>query len=182
MTRTWNIDAAHSGIQFAVRHMVVAKVRGAFTRWTATLTLDETDLTKSRVEVDVDAASIDTHNEQRDGHLRSADFFDVEKFPRLTFASKRIERLSEDTFKVVGDLTIHGVTREVALETELGGFGKDPWGKERVAFSGKTTIDRKDFGLTWNQVLEAGGVLVSDKVEIGFDAQAVAEETAQRAA
>jgi polyisoprenoid-binding protein YceI len=182
MTRTWNIDSAHSGIQFAVRHMVVAKVRGAFTRWTANLNLDETDLTKSTVEVEIEAASIDTNNAQRDGHLRSPDFFDVEKFPRLTFASKRIERDGEDAFKVVGDLTIRGVTREVTLAAELGGFGKDPWGKQRAGFSGKASIDRKEFGLSWNQVLETGGVLVSDKVEISFDVQAVADAGAQRAA
>lgn len=182
MTLTWKIDETHSGIHFTVRHMVVAKVRGAFTRWDARLDLDETDLTRSRVELTIDASSIDTRNAQRDGHLRSADFFDVEKFPELKFTSKRIERAGDDQFTVVGDLTIHGVTREVALAAELGGFARDPWGNQRAAFSGKATIDRKEFGLTWNQLLETGGVLVSDKVEIGFDVEAIAQSGAQRAA
>jgi polyisoprenoid-binding protein YceI len=180
MTKNWNIDGAHSDIHFSVRHMVVAKVRGAFTKWSAELDLDEKDLTRSKVKVAIDAASIDTRNEQRDGHLRSPDFFDVARFPEITFASKRIERDGED-YRVTGDLTIHGVTREVVLAAELGGFGVDPWGNRRAAFSGKATLDRKDFGLTWNQLLETGGVLVSDKVEIGFDVEAVAQ-AAQRAA
>jgi polyisoprenoid-binding protein YceI len=178
---TWKIDGAHSAVQFAVRHMVVAKVRGAFTRWTADLDLDEKDLARSKVAVKIDAASIDTNNAQRDGHLRSPDFLDVENHPALTFTSKRVEQDGED-LKITGDLTIRGVTREVVLAAELGGFGVDPWGARRAAFSGKTTIDRKEFGLTWNQVLEAGGVLVSDKVEISFDVQAVAQAGARKAA
>jgi polyisoprenoid-binding protein YceI len=178
MTSKWNIDGTHSGIQFSVRHMMLAKVRGSFTEWKADLDLDETDLTRSKVAVTIDATSISTSNAQRDGHLRSPDFFDVEKFPSLTFTSKAVKKTGEDTFEIAGDLTIRDVTRQVTLQAELGGFGVDPWGNRRAAFSARAAIDRKDFGLTWNQVLEAGGVLVSDKVEIAIDIEAVAQAAA----
>jgi polyisoprenoid-binding protein YceI len=133
--------------------------------------------------VKIDASSIDTRNGQRDDHLRSPDFFDAAGFPELSFVSKRVKQLGDDELEVTGDLTIRGITREVTLAAELGGFGKDPYGNQRVGFSARTSIDRKDFGLLWNQVLETGGVLVSDKVEISIDLQAVAkEQTATRAA
>lgn len=180
-TSNWNIDLTHSGINFSIRHMVVSKVRGRFGSYTGTVALDEKDLTRSQVEVAIDAASIDTGVEQRDGHLRSPDFFDAEKYPRLTYKSRRIEKLSDERYRVIGDLTIRDVTREVPLEVEFGGRAKDPWGNERAGFSARTAIERKDFGLGWNQVLEAGGVLVGDKVEIDIELEAV-KAKAERAA
>lgn len=176
-TPRWNIDTAHSGVQFTVRHMVIAKVRGAFKRWQGTVEFDESDLLTSlataRVSVRIEAASIDTHEPKRDEHLRSADFFDTEQFPAITFESTRVERVSSDRLRVLGDLTIHGVTRSVELDTEYLGQGKDPWGNQRIAFSARTAVNRKDFGLSWNQVLEAGGVLVGEQIEISLDVQAV---------
>lgn len=172
-TNTWNIDAAHTGINFAVRHMVVSKVRGRFAKYSGTVTLDEADITRSSVEVSIDASSLDTGVADRDTHLRSPDFFDVERFPVLRFRSTRIEKRADDRYSVIGELTIRGVIREVTLDVEYGGRGKDPWGNERVGFVAKTLIDRKDFGLTWNQVLETGGILVGDRVEIELDVQAV---------
>jgi polyisoprenoid-binding protein YceI len=180
-TNNWNIDAAHSGINFTIRHMVVSKVRGRFAKFTGTVRLDDGDLTRSSVEATVDASSIDTGTAQRDAHLRSADFFDVERFPELRFQSLRIEKTGSDRYRVVGNLTIRDVTREVALDAEYAGRGTDPWGNERVAFAAKTAIDRKDFGLGWNQVLEAGGVLVGDRVEIELDVQVVKAAATQAA-
>jgi polyisoprenoid-binding protein YceI len=172
-TNTWTLDTAHSGIGFAIRHMVVAKVRGRFGGWTGTVKLDEQDLTRSAVDVQIEAGSIDTGNAQRDTHLRSADFLDVEQFPTLRFQSTRIENAGAERFRVVGKLTIHGVTREVELAVERGGQGKDPWGNQRVGFAATTSILRSDFGLTWNQALETGGLLVADRVDIELDVQAV---------
>jgi polyisoprenoid-binding protein YceI len=180
-TNNWNIDAAHSGINFSVRHMVVSKVRGRFAKYTGTLTLDDGDLTRSVVEATIDASSIDTGMPQRDTHLRSAEFFDVERFPELRFRSKRIEELEEARYRVTGELTIRDVTREVSLDVEYGGRAKDPWGNERIGFLAKTAFDRKDFGLGWNQVLEAGGVLVGDRVEIELEVQAVKAAAEQAA-
>jgi polyisoprenoid-binding protein YceI len=180
-TNTWNIDAAHSGINFSIRHMVVSKVRGRFTKFTGTLRLDDGDLTRSSVEATIDASSVDTGTAQRDAHLRSPDFFDVERFPELRFRSARIEKLENDRYRVVGELTIRDVTREVTLDAEYAGRGKDPWGNERVAFAAKAALDRKDFGLGWNQVLEAGGVLVGDRVEIELDVQVVKAAASQAA-
>ena len=172
MTTTWNIDASHSTVGFAIRHMVFSKVRGRFSTYTGALHLDD-DLARSSVEVAIDAASIDTGTAQRDTHLRSPDFFDVEKFPQLRFRSTKVEDAGDGRLRVTGELTIRDVTREVILEAESGGRGKDPWGNERIGFVAKTSIDRKDFGLKWNQLLEAGGVLVGDRVDIELDVQAV---------
>jgi polyisoprenoid-binding protein YceI len=172
-TSNWNIDAAHSGVNFSIRHMVVSKVRGRFAKYTGTVTVDDGDLTRSVVEATIDASSIDTGAPQRDAHLRSPDFFDVEKFPELRFRSQRIERLEDARYRVVGELTVRDVTREVSLDVEYGGRAKDPWGNERIGFVAKAALDRKDFGLGWNQVLEAGGVLVGDRVEIELEVQAV---------
>jgi polyisoprenoid-binding protein YceI len=180
-TKTWSIDAAHSGINFAIRHMVVSKVRGRFTKFAGTASIDDADLTRSSVEATIDASSIDTSTPQRDTHLRSPDFFDVERFPELRFRSTRIEKVADERYRVIGGLTIRDVTREVTLDVEYAGRGKDPWGNERLAFAAKTAIDRKDFGLGWNQVLEAGGVLVGDRVEIELDVQVV-KAAASRAA
>ena len=178
----WNIDGAHSGINFSIRHMVVSKVRGRFGKFSGYLDLDEADLTKATLDVTIDASSIDTGVGQRDDHLRSDDFFGVEQFPELRYRSKRIEKLGEDHYRVIGDLTIRDVTREVPLDVEYGGQGKDPWGNQRVAFSARAALDRKDFGLKWNQVLEAGGLLVGDKVDLELDVQAVKAAAAQAAA
>ncbi|HEY0994178.1 MAG TPA: YceI family protein [Kofleriaceae bacterium] len=172
MTTSWNIDATHSIIGFSIRHMVFSKVRGRFLRYTGAVQLDA-DLAASSVEVTIDAASIDTGNAQRDGHLRSADFFDAERFPELRFRSTRVDDLGGDRLRVTGNLTIRDIAREAVLDVERAGRGVDPWGNERIGFVARTSLDRKDFGLKWNQVLEAGGVLVGDRVDIELDIQAV---------
>ncbi len=172
-TKTWNIDTAHSSIGFSIRHMVVAKVRGRFGRWSSQLTLDPQDLTRSRVTAEIDASSIDTGVSDRDNHLRSADFFDVERFPSLRFESTKVEKVSSDRYRVHGDMTIRDVTRPIVLELEHGGQAKDPWGNQRAVFNATTSLSRGEFGLKWNQALEAGGVLVGDRVEIELEVQAV---------
>ena len=178
-TDRWEIDSSHSSVHFSVRHLVIAKVRGSFGRWTGTVHVPGGDLSKATVAVTIDASSIDTGVAQRDAHLKSADFFDVAQFPELQFVGKRVQPRSGGDLDVVGDLTIKGITREVVLRVEQNGEAKDPWGNLRKAFSAKTSIDRKDFGLTWNQVLEAGGVMVGDRVEIEAEIQAVKQVEAQ---
>jgi polyisoprenoid-binding protein YceI len=173
MSTSWTIDTTHSEISFSVRHMMFTKVRGRFDSWSAEFNYDARDLRESSVEVTIDATSINTRNEQRDGHLRSPDFFDTANFPTITFKSTRVEALDNRRFNLIGDLTIHGETHEVTLEAALVGDGIDPWGNLRAGFSAKTDILRKAFGLTWNQALEAGGVLVGDKVTIELDVQAI---------
>jgi len=174
MTTLWNIDHSHSAVSFTVRHMMVSKVRGAFTKWTGELALDDSDLTRSTVNVTIDASSVFTDEPKRDAHLRSADFFDVENFPALTFKSTKVERTGDDTLAVTGELTIRDVTRTVVLAVTDNGRVKDPWGAQRAGFSAHLTLSRKEFGLTWNAVLEAGGVAVSDKVEIALEIEALA--------
>lgn len=169
----WTIDTAHSAISFSIRHMVFAKVRGRFGTWNATADLVPEDLSRSKVEVEIDAASIDTGVADRDKHLRSADFFDADTFPKLRFVSTKVEDLGGGRYQVHGELTIRDVTKQIALEAQHGGQGKDPWGNQRIAFSGTTSLNRADFGLTWNQVLEAGGILVGERVDIEIDVQAV---------
>ena len=168
----WQIDPAHSGVHFTVRHMVISKVRGKFGRWSGKLALDTADLARSSVEVEIEAASIDTGVADRDNHLRSGDFFDVQKFPSLRYKSRRVEVLSPERLRVVGDLTIRDVTREIAMDVEYGGVGKDPWGNARTAFTATATLNRKDYGLTWNQALETGGVLVADRVDLELPPEA----------
>lgn len=169
----WNIDASHSNLQFSVRHMVISKVRGAFETFTGSFDLDEANgYAPSNVNVTVDAASIQTREPKRDEHLRSKDFLDVATYPTLSFVGESTERRGE-RFEIQGQLSLHGVTRPVVLEAEFQGQGKDPWGGERAAFSARTSIDREAFGLQWNQVLEAGGVLVGTKIEIELEVQAV---------
>ena len=170
---TWNIDTAHSGIHFAVRHMVVSRVRGKFGNWRGALDWNETEPLRSQVEVRIAAASIDTGIAERDAHLRSADFLDVAAHPEITFTSKRVEAQGGERYRLFGDITIRGVTREIALDVEAGGRAKDPWGNERAGFSARAALDRKDFGLAWNQVLEAGGVLVGDRIEVEIELEAV---------
>lgn len=172
-TEKWDFDLSHSSIEFHVRHLMVSKVRGRFGAWTGRLELDPTDLAKSRLDVQIDAASVDTREPKRDDHLRSADFFDVATYPHLTFNSTAIEKTGDGEYRVTGDLTIHGVTKQVTLDVEGGDIVKDPWGGTRTGFSARTTINRKDFGLHWNVALETGGFLVSDKIDIALEIEAI---------
>jgi polyisoprenoid-binding protein YceI len=175
-TTTWNLDATHSQIEFSVKHMMFTTVRGRFADVEGTITLDAAAPARSSVEVTIGTASVDTRVEARDAHLRSEDFFHAEAHPAITFRSRRVEGSpgkAGDAFKVVGDLTIRGVTREVVLDAVFEGTGTDPWGNTRSGFSAATAIDRRDFGLTWNQGLEAGGVLVGHQVKIELQVQAV---------
>jgi polyisoprenoid-binding protein YceI len=176
-TNPWDIDVGHSAIHFWVRHMVISKVHGRFARWSGTIALDPRDLTRSKVDVRIDAASIDTQVADRDAHLRSADFLDTAKHPEITFRSTRIEQAGTG-YRVVGELAMHGVSREVTLEAEFAGTGKDPWGNERAGFSAKASLDRRDYGLVWNAALETGGVLVGEKVEITIELEAVKKAAA----
>jgi polyisoprenoid-binding protein YceI len=178
-TERWEIDSSHSSVHFSVRHLVIAKVRGSFTRWSGTVQVPEGDFSQATVAVTIDASSIDTGVADRDGHLKSPDFFDVAQYPELRFVGKRVQPRSADEIDVVGDLTIKGTTREVVLRVEQHGQAKDPWGNVRTAFTAKTSIDRKDFGLTWNQMLETGGVMVGDRVEIEAEIEAVKQVEAQ---
>jgi len=178
-TERWEIDSSHSSVHFSVRHLVIAKVRGVFARWSGSVNVPDGDFSKATVDVTIDASSIDTGVAQRDAHLKSADFFDVAEFPELRFAGKRVQPRSGTEVQVVGDLTIRGITREVVLRVEQHGQAKDPWGNVRAAFTAKTSIDRKDFGLTWNQALETGGVMVGDRVEIEAEIEAVKQAEAQ---
>jgi polyisoprenoid-binding protein YceI len=171
-TTTYSVDKAHSELGFQVRHLLT-KVRGRFSDFTGTIEYDEENPERSLVTVEVQAASIDTNERDRDAHLRSADFFDVEKIPVLTFRSTGIQRNADDMFAVTGDLTIHGVTRSVSFDVSLLGKAKDPWGNERIGFEAEATVNRKDFGLTWNAALETGGFLVGDEVRITLSVQAV---------
>ena len=175
-TRTYSIDKAHSEVAFQVRHLLT-KVRGRFADFEATLTYDEERPERSTVSAVIQAASIITNETDRDTHLRSADFFDVEKHPTLRFASTQVRRQG-DGFAVEGDLTIRGVTRPVTLAVSYLGKAKDPWGNERVGFEAETTINRKDYGLNWNAVLETGGFLVGDEVRILLSVQAVPQQAA----
>ncbi len=171
---TWSIDTAHSVAEFKVKHMMISNVKGQFAKVTGVLSLDESDLTDSRVEALIEAASIETRDAQRDAHLKSADFFDVEKFPTLSFKSTRISLVRDGELAVEGDLAIRGVTRKVLFSVEgPTPPAKDPWGNTRVAVSATTKINRKDFGLTWNTALETGGILVGDEVTITLDVEFV---------
>jgi polyisoprenoid-binding protein YceI len=173
----WMIDAHHSFAEFAVKHMMFTTVKGRFSGINGVIHCeDEGDPTRASVEATIDAATIDTGDADRDAHLRSADFLDVEKFPTITFTSKRVERRGEDQFRMTGDLTIKDVTREVVLQMTYNGRGKNPFGKEVAGFTAETTINRKDYGLKWNVALETGGMLVGDRVDILIEIQAVKEE------
>lgn len=174
----WEFDLVHSSINFWVRHLMVSKVHGRFGKWSGFIELDEANPGASRTEVQIDASSIDTKEAQRDGHLRSPDFLDVEKHPSIVFRSTAVESGDDKRYRVQGDLTIRGTTRPVVLDVEYAGRVKDPWGGERAGFTAKTSIDRKDFGLTWNQTLDAGGVVVGDKVEIDLEIEAVKAKAA----
>jgi len=173
-TTTWNLDPAHSVADFKVKHMMISNVRGRFAKVSGSLTRDEADPANSRVEASIDASSLETHDGQRDAHLKSADFFEVEKFPTLAFKSTRIGHVRDGELAVEGDLTIRGVTRPVVFSVEgPTPPAKDPWGNTRIGVSATTKINRKDFGLTWNAALETGGVLVGDEGSITLDVQFV---------
>ncbi|MBI4336552.1 MAG: YceI family protein [Chloroflexi bacterium] len=174
----WVVDPVHSAIEFAAKHMMVATVRGRFPNFEVALDLDEARPENSRVEARIQAASIETKEAKRDAHLRSADFLEAEKHPVLTFKSRRIEPKGKGRYAVVGDLTIRGVTREVALDATYTDVVKDPWGGYRAGVTAETAINRKDFGLTWNLALEAGGLLVGDTVKISIELELV-KQTAQ---
>lgn len=173
LAAAWQLDSAHSEVGFSVRHLMIANVRGRFQDVRTDLRLDENDLTRSTVAVEIGARSIDTGVAQRDEHLRSPDFFDAENHPTIRFASSRVEQESDDRYRVIGDLTIRGVTREVTLNAELRGPEKDPWGGERLGVTATTKIDRRDFGLTWNQALEAGGLAVAHDVAITIELELI---------
>jgi len=171
---TWTLDPAHTTVEFVAKHMMITTVKGRFAEFTGTIVADDVRLEDSTVEVTMQAASLDTRSEQRDAHLRSPDFLDVEHYPEVTFRSTGL-RGSKESFKLTGDLTIRGVTRPITLDVTFEGEGKDPWGGTRASFSAKGEFDRRDFGLTWNVALETGGILVSNEVKINIEAQVVAQ-------
>jgi len=167
---TWKLDPAHSSAEFKVKHMMISNVKGRFSGLNATLLEHATDASLSSIEATVDVSTVSTHDAQRDGHLKSADFFDVEKYPAMSFKSTQVVRKGEEEYAVTGDLTIHGVTKPVTLDVEgPGAPAKDPWGNTRIGLSATTKINRKDFGLTWNATLETGGFLVGEDVHITLD-------------
>jgi len=173
LTGTYTLDPAHSRIGFVARHAMVTKVRGAFNEFEGTATLDGANPASSSAQVTISAASIDTRNAQRDGHLRSNDFLSMDEYPQITFSSTGARQVDDSTFELTGDLTIKGVTNAVTIPFEFEGAAKDPFGNERVGFEGSVAINRKDYGVTWNAALEGGGVLVSDKVTLEFEISAV---------
>jgi len=169
--KKWNVDASHSSIGFSVKHMMVSKVRGTFGDFTSEVEANETDLTGANIAFTIQVASINTGSEDRDNHLRSADFFDAETYPEIKFVASNIVKKG-DEYEIVGDLTIKDVTKSVVFEAEYGGKGTNPWGVEVVAFEAETKINREDFGLTWNAALETGGVLVGKDIKITLDLEA----------
>jgi polyisoprenoid-binding protein YceI len=173
---TWTVDPAHSGVEFAVKHMMISSVKGRFRSFGGAIRLDEEHPENSSVTATIDTASVDTGVDQRDEHLRSADFFEVERFPEITFRSTVVEHIEGDRWRITGDLTIRDITREVVLDTEYEGQIKDAYGKQRAAFSADTELNRKDFGLNWNGLIEAGGVVVGDKVRVTLNIAAVRSE------
>ncbi len=184
-TTTWKIDPAHTTVEFAVKHMMFTTVRGRFKSLSGAIEVDEQNPKNSRVDVEFDASSIDTGVADRDGHLRSADFLNTEKFPTMTFRTTSVEGAyarEGDRFKVNGELTIRGTTVPVTLDATFEGIGKDPWGNQRAGFAARAEIDRRDWNLKWNQALETGGVLVGNSVKIEIEAQAIRQEAKQAAA
>ncbi len=169
----WTIDPAHSSVDFSIKHMMIANVKGTFNRFDAVIEANPADLTTAQIEFNIELASIDTRNEDRDNHLRSADFFDVENHQTMTFKATNIVNNGDGEYDVTGDLSLHGVTKKETFTVVYEGSGKDPWGNEKVGFSVNGAIKRSDYGLTWNSALETGGVLVGDKVKISLDVQAL---------
>lgn len=170
---SWQIDSSHSHINFTARHMMISKVRGSFESFSGTVNFNEENPVNSTVEIAVDLSSINTRDAQRDGHLKSPDFFDVESHPTMRFVSTRVEQIDENNGRLIGDLTIKGVTHEVALDVEYAGVAKSPWGTQSAGFSATGSLNRKDWGLNWNQALETGGVLVGEKISIEIELELV---------
>lgn len=168
----FRIDGSHSRLSFQVKHMMIAKVKGGFDTFHADLNLNPDDLTDAEIKFTIDTNSVDSKNDDRDTHLRSADFFDVENFPNMTFVATNIVKTDDDEYKLTGDFTIKDITKPVTFDIEYNGKGKNPWGVEVVAFEGSAKINRKDFGLTWNAALESGGVLVSDDIKLFVEIEA----------
>jgi polyisoprenoid-binding protein YceI len=172
-TSTWTVDPAHVEVGFAVRHLMISTVRGRFGQVAGTVVLDEAHPENAKMDIEVDLRSIDTRQEQRDAHLRSADFLDVENFPTMRFVSTKIDGDTNAEFRITGDLTVRGTTRSITLDATAEGRGRDPWGNDRAGFGAKGKFSRSDFGLTWNQMLEAGGVAVGDEVKISIDVELI---------
>ena len=170
---TWNLDTSHSSVEFAVKHMVIATTKGRFANYEVDATVDEQNLANSSATVRIEAASVDSRDEKRDAHLRSADFFDAENHPYITFKTKRLEPKGGDEYELIGDLTIRGVTKEITLDGEVTGPVKDPWGGIRYGISAQGKVSRKQWGLTWNGVLEAGGLVVGDDVKLSIETELV---------
>jgi len=173
ITGTYDIDASHSRLGFAAKHAMVATVRGGFKVYSGEVFLDEENPENSWAKVEVDVASVDSGNAERDAHLRTPDFFDIEKFPKITFVSTKVAKVEDDVYTLIGDLTINAKTNPVAVEFELTGTSNDPWGNFRAGFEGRATVNRRDWDLAWNVALDKGGVLVSEKVKLEFDIAAV---------
>ena len=172
----WNIDKSHSQVEFAVRHMMISNVRGRFEDFSGTVDFDPNDLTNLKIEVTINTASINTRDQQRDGHLRSPDFFSSDEFPEMTFRSNRVEKVSDDRLRIHGDLTIRGTARPVTLDAEYSGVVTSPWGTTSAGFSAHAKVNRKEWGLEWNQVLEAGGMLVGEDVKINIEIELIKQE------
>ncbi len=184
-TSTWELDPTHASVEFSVKHMMMTTVRGRFKDVRGTLTIDEENPNNSRVEVEIDVASLDTGVADRDAHLRSGDFFDAESYPTITFRSRRVEGCTNEEgcrFKLFGELTIRDTTMEVELDCVFEGHGKDPWGNERAGFGARGELDRREWGLRWNQAIETGGVLVANRVKLDAEVQFVKQEVAAGAA
>jgi polyisoprenoid-binding protein YceI len=173
VTRSYAIDPSHSNAHFSVRHLMIAKVRGSFSTISGSITLPADSTIPTGFTAEIDAATIDTRDPQRDGHLKSPDFFDVATYPKITFTSTHVKPTGATSFTATGTLTMHGVSAPITLEAEVSGEGKDPWGNHRVAFEATSKINRKDFGLVWNQALEAGGVAIGDEVTVTLDIESI---------
>lgn len=178
---SWQIDSSHSHINFTARHMMISKVRGNFENFSGTVNFDEENPANTTVKVEVDLTSINTRDDQRDGHLKSPDFFDVEKYPTMKFVSTRVEQIDENNGRLYGQLTIKDITKEVVLDVEYAGIAKSPWGTESAGFSASGSLNRKEWGLNWNQALETGGVLVGDKINIEIELELVKQAQAEPA-
>lgn len=176
---SWQLDKSHSEISFSVRHMMISTARGRFEEFEGNFDIDEANPSQSKIEVVIQAASINTKDAQRDGHLKSPDFFDVEKYPVISFKSKRVEKVGGQNVRLVGDLTIKDITKEVALDVEYAGQAKSPWGTINAGFTAQTKINRKEWGLTWNVALETGGMLVGEEVTISIELELVKQPEAE---
>ncbi|KIL52054.1 YceI family protein [Jeotgalibacillus soli] len=175
MTKKWALDPTHSSIDFSVKHMMISRVKGSFNSFSADIEADVNDLSTATINFTIDASSIDTRTTDRDNHLRSADFFDVEKYPNITFKSTDVKKVSDDEYELIGDVTIKDVTKQETFKVEFEGAGKDPWGNEKAGFSANGKLSRSAYGLTWNQALEAGGVLVGDEIKFNIQVQVTPE-------